>query len=676
MNRTTFRRTGAAVIAIVPAAVLLVFWPASLAAFAPYKSFALCALVAVATAAAAVGGPRRPPWTILAAWGAFVSLVAATGLVGLDPWRSIRGTYPRYESIAVLACVTALAWLLPALLDRRWLGRAIVVTFGATVVCGTYAVLQAVGLDPLNIVLGGRAWGTVGNPVLLGTALATLTPLPLALTLTGRGTRWMRRLAPVALAATATGVMVSQTRGAWLGLTVGCALAAVLVRRRAERTRTTMVGGVAVAVLAVILIVPSTRDTLISRASTIGVPGSSASARLLKYEVGLKMIARRPLTGFGWDSVAAGFPLNVPKDHMRRDPEGRITDRLHSEPLDVAVAAGLPGLAAWLALLVATTLCALPALKRGGTAAVLAGGLLGGMTAHLSAGLFVFPATSTWPILWATVGLLATVGLESTASERSATEPAGDLPAEPSTTSPGEASAGPAVGLSEAHPEPPEWWATALVAALGGIAVVGAVWATQDIVADQALFKAAVSPGVRQQILYSQAAVRFPDDAWVQLRAGAGLLSLGRTLNDPDVLVGAERVARDAARLRPSDVAYRQVLADVLLARALRGDRAPLAEARRMYGAALERAPYDTDLLKQAGLAEYALGTREGFEKALRLWSSAFEVDSNDADAAFNASLASEQLGRIAAAQEWIEIAYRLRPDSLEIENTRNRLTR
>lgn len=651
VNETTLRRTGAAVAALVPAAVLLAWWPTSLAPFAPYKALALTALVAIVAAAAALDSPNAVPRLLVFAWGAVAAVFVLAALAGTDPWRSLRGTYPRYESLAVLLTATALMWLLPAVLNRRTFARMSEITFGSTIACGVYALLQAAGMDPLHVVPGGRAWGTVGNPILLGTAMALLACYPLAVTLTRRGTRWMRILAPAAASAAGAACVASQSRGAWLGLAVGAAVTVGLSWRLIDRRRALATVGAVLLATLVMLAVPGARAMLSGRIASVGAQSSSSSARLLKYRVGVGLVAARPVLGWGWDTVSEVYPSRLPVGWMRQDPEGRTTDRLHNEWLDIAFGTGIVGLAAVVVLVCTGFATGLRALGAGGTPRALAAGLIGATSAYVVASMTAFPALATWPLLWATVGLLAALGLQS-------------------------ADRAPLSESNRGGALLPSRTVAAFSLALAATATLGAGWAVQDIAADQAVYAASTTPGKTQAFAYGIAAARFGNDAYVQIAAAQGLLGLGKTVNDVGVLSEAERMARRAVALRPGDPAYTATLGDVLLALGLRGKRDRLQGARDTYARALRQAPNDPSILDNAGVAEFARETTAGYVLASGDWLKSYSIYPADPETPFDLALAYERLGNKTDARRWIAIAASLAPDRQDIVAAKKRLAR
>jgi O-antigen ligase/Flp pilus assembly protein TadD len=622
---------------------MLAFWPTALSAFLPYKAFALLALVTVAGTGAMLDSPRAVPRLLMGAWLALGSVLLLSAVGGYDAIRSVKGGYPRYESLPVLLAATALVWLVPALLDKKGVARASEVMFAGMSLVGLYAILQGLNVDPLHMTVGGRAWSTVGNPILLGTVAATMAPYAIAISMTGRGTPWMRRLAPAAAALAVSAAFFSQSRSAWAGLVAGLIVVAALTWRIMDRRRAIAVGGVIVVALAAVLVVPWSRSMVIGRFSS-GLD-VSAKSRELKWRVGLGMLASRPVLGWGWDTVAEVYPSRVPKDWTKQDPERVITDRLHDEPLDIAVASGLLGLLAVAAVALLGIGTMLPALRAGPTSRTLAAGLAGNVVAYGVASLTGFPSVSTWPLVWMSLGLAAAIGLAAGA-------PSGRL----------KRLTGPDLRI--------------IAVALAAITLVGTIWSVQDIAADQSLFSAMMTPGQNQALVFGRAAARFPDDPHVQLGAAEGMLALGRAANDLNILEEARRMAGKAMSLRPNDPAYRTLFADTLLAMAIRGRPELLDPARGAYFRALQLAPYDPSLLGNAGLAEFARQVSDGYFSAETLWKRAWALDPTNVDIALNMALASERLGNLTEARRWASIAEKIDPTAPDLAAIKKRLAK
>ncbi|HVO09706.1 MAG TPA: O-antigen ligase family protein [Vicinamibacteria bacterium] len=171
-------------------------------------------------------------------------------------------------------------------------------------------------------------------------------------------------------------LVVSQTRGAWLGAVVGlCAVAAL----RAPR----LLLVVAAAVLALLLAHPK------ELAGRLTVADASSLDRYYMWQAGIDMIIDRPVFGQGPGMILTRYPsYRWPEAPNPRAPH------LHNNLLQVAAERGLPGFVffAWWAVTVAATALAAARAARGerGASAAAAVGSLGMLAAIFAAGLFEY----------------------------------------------------------------------------------------------------------------------------------------------------------------------------------------------------------------------------------------------------------------------------------------------
>jgi O-antigen ligase len=662
------RRIAALALIALPAAVILAFWPGSLAAFAPYKALALLLLAAAASAGTALGLPRPVPRALLWAWLAFAGALTLSGILGHDPWRSIEGGYPRYESLPALVAAVALVWLGPAVLDKKGVAHASESILASLAILGVYSVAQALGADPLHLTQAGRAWGTIGNPILLGTATATLVPYAAVVSLTGRGTLLMRRLAPAAAALGAAACLASQSRAAGLALVAGVLAALALAWPAVDRRRLAITGGIVAIVVAAALLIPASRTVITSRlGSGLSI---EAEARALKWRVGLELVRERPLLGWGWDTVAEVYPSKVPRDWLKQDPERVITDRLHNEWLDVTVATGLVGLLALAAVAAAALWTARPGLRAGPTSRALTAGLMGNAAAYAVSSVTGFPAISTWPLLWISLGLAVALGLTASAQDKDGAAANDASQAKAVRRIGGSAGAvlrrfmGRATGAD----------LTGIAVALGALSIVGVTWTVQGIAADRALFSAMMTPGQYQAAAYERAAGTYPNDPHVQLGSADGLLAVGRATNDLTKISEARLIAGRALEVRPHDPAFLAMFAETLLASAIRGQSGMLPAAEQAYSAALKAAPYDPTNLQNAGIVQFSKETTAGYANAERFWLLGFQVDPSKADLALDLALAYEAQHRYSEARRWVNVAEKISPTLPDLADTKKRL--
>ncbi len=266
----------------------------------------------------ALGGLRWPlVGAAAAALGAFAFSIS---------WPlSVAGSYTRYESLpmrlAYLGLLASAACLVRTPRQRGAVAGAFV--FG-TAVASLEAVQQWAGHVPF------RPDGNLGNANLLAALVAMALPLAI-----DRGLRagWFVLAWWAAVIVLAAGLVVTTSRSGVLGaLAATAALAAFSLRARRLALAVGLAGAAVVGgAMAFIQLSPLR-----------ALNDDPASLRLDLWRDALRMIAARPLTGWGEDTTGLAFG-----HYLSRDYASLVTfDRVHSGPLDIAATQGLLGLAA------------------------------------------------------------------------------------------------------------------------------------------------------------------------------------------------------------------------------------------------------------------------------------------------------------------------------------------
>lgn len=182
------------------------------------------------------------------------------------------------------------------------------------------------------------------NPNVMGGILAVLAPVLIAWCWIGwRGHRWVERIVLVAIAMGMVGVLVlTQSRGAWMGLAAAAVVLALLVDRRSA-------WGVAllasIAVLVVWRIGLERVSALLFTSQTL----HSVDSRAEVWSRACYVIQDFPLTGVGMGAFRPVVDVLYPL--FLAGPDAAIP-HAHNVFLQVAVDLGLPGLLAWGGVLV------------------------------------------------------------------------------------------------------------------------------------------------------------------------------------------------------------------------------------------------------------------------------------------------------------------------------------
>jgi putative inorganic carbon (HCO3(-)) transporter len=219
--------------------------------------------------------------------------------------------------------------------------------------------------------------------------------------------RWWRRLLAAGFLLLEVGVLVlTQSRGALVGLVLGLAVVAIV---RDRRWAWGVFALVVAALVAVLIYGPGpSADLLLG--GPVGDAVAGAEVRLELASRGLYMIGDFSLTGIGPGMFPKVLPLLYPLFLVGPETE---MPHVHNIYLQQGIDHGLPGLVAFLALLMVLGVMGWRAARTGRRAAwgPLAAGLLGGLAAYLLHGWFdaVDAGSRGHYFVWTLFGLLAAV---------------------------------------------------------------------------------------------------------------------------------------------------------------------------------------------------------------------------------------------------------------------------
>jgi hypothetical protein len=228
--------------------------------------------------------------------------------------------------LAYLGLLVSAVWLLRTARQRDALVAAFV--FG-TVVASVQALFQAFFHAPF------RPDGNLGNANLL--AGLCVMAIPLAIERALRPS-WFIGAWSAAVVVIGAGLVVTTSRSGAFGVVAGCLTLVVFsIRGRF------LIGAAVTSVLVLgagLVVLLATPLRLLNN--------DPPELRLHLWVDGIRMIAARPLTGWGEDSTGLSFG-----HFLSRDYASLVTfDRVHSGPLDIAATQGVLGLAALASVLV------------------------------------------------------------------------------------------------------------------------------------------------------------------------------------------------------------------------------------------------------------------------------------------------------------------------------------
>jgi O-antigen ligase len=221
------------------------------------------------------------------------------------------------------------------------------------------AVQFVLGIGPPAFAIGGfmRAHGMFGQPNPFAGYLGTILPLALVMMI-GPSAGWLRWVAAPSFVLIAMGIILSLSRGAWLGLAVSFGVMLLAWSPRARRLVLPLtVLGIVVIVLGMLGALPATLSTRITAVTsnfgvfdvrTVDVTSDNFAIveRMAHWQAGWLIFLDHPFLGVGPGNYPAVYeqyyipPWILPLGHA------------HNYYLNMAAEAGVPGLLALLLVLV------------------------------------------------------------------------------------------------------------------------------------------------------------------------------------------------------------------------------------------------------------------------------------------------------------------------------------
>ncbi len=615
--------------------------------------------------------------------------LALSTLTSISPLVSLWGSYQRQQGVYLMLCFILWALLVAHHLHTPAQRHRLAVTValaGSLVALTPFVESLYWRENPLT----WRPGGSLGNPIFLGAYLIMTVPFTLA-----GFTQYTSRLTPrvsrftfhasriaawsIALAFQLTALLVTQSRGPWLGALVGLGLFGALVLWPTQR-RLVLAGlGGGVLGTAVLLaglnfgLVPSSRLAqlpYVERIMALQNPATgTARVRLVLWQAAGRIVTAwpqvgfdgdrlhllRPLVGYGPDTAAYVYTANYPPELAHIEDPGAIWDRAHNETLDILAMQG------WLGL-VATVVLGVACARRGWTlwraapdaaARACVAAPLAALAAHLVEVQFAFSLTATTMMGWLCVAWLATPSPH------------------PLTPSP-LPNSGEGRGWRRSRRGRGEGLRWRIYAVLGALLLVltavrlegGLLWADTLVARARALDQA----GQWQESLarYNRALALIPWQATTHQFRGEALYNLARALPDDqavlkaDLLAAADRSLAQARRLEPLKVEYTSDAGILHAYWSEAVDTAHLETAVAFYEQAFRLAPTRAELHTDLG---HIYHNHRLYQEALAEYEAALEIDPQYAEAHYSAGLAWQALGEHDLARQAFRAALDLAPE-------------
>jgi O-antigen ligase len=346
--------------------------------------------------------PKYRPRASHLMWAAlaFVVWMALATMTSVDPIKSFWSNFERMEGYVGLLHLFVWFVITGALLSAENLWeRFFNVSIGVAAVQGGWALFQFLGWLSISSQSGARADTTFGNATYTAVYLLInifLALFMLARTRDSRNKVALQTLYIAAIVLQSIGVLLTETRGAILGVVAGLLVAAVYLLLFSKGKESQALRRYALGAIVLVVVVGgalfAARDTAfvqntpaLGRIASISLSETTVASRLdYIWPMALKGAADKPL--FGWGQENFSFVFNKYYEPPMYNQE-QWFDRAHNQFLDWLIAGGVPAFLLYLSLyvLAAWAIFRSPKFSLGERAA-----LMGFLAAYAFNNLFVF----------------------------------------------------------------------------------------------------------------------------------------------------------------------------------------------------------------------------------------------------------------------------------------------
>jgi tetratricopeptide (TPR) repeat protein len=386
---------------------------------------------------------------------------------------------------------------------------------------------------------------------------------------------------------------------------------------------------IAAALLVIVLL--ATVSPVANRVRSIADLGAATGrGRITQWDRTIEMIAERPLVGWGPETYAIVFPRFIDAEFEQTVGRTVVPDRAHNAVLDMAAAAGLLGVAAYLAVLGSAAW----ALARRSERDPMTVALAGACVAYLVQLQFSFSVVDLDTLFWLFAGLMV-------------------------------------AGAAGTQRAPRSWAVLPVVAAL-----VAVVWGAGDVTADRALRRSLRAEAAGQfdeaQASIVRATELAPGRAIYLQASGRLHRRVGELTQRPDDFAAGLEAIERAQRIVRGDVELAMDRGDLFLSWGeVARDSSLLNAAATQYQAVIGTDPASSRAHLKLGVAYVQLAKLDDAERA---WLTAAELSPRSVGPLINLGALYEQQGRDAEALPVYRRALRLDPDNARARSAVARL--
>ncbi len=356
-------------------------------------------------------------------WWIYLSLFVAmlvSSIFGVSFMRSFWSNFERADGIVlqlhlllffILLSLTLTSWR-----EWKWFLRAVVF---ASLLTSLYGLLQYVGLFEAMSSAGARIGATLGNPAYLANYAVMSLFLSIYLSFKEDRRAW-QVFYYITSVVFILAILLTQTRGAILGLALGFMLLAILnlVSLPSEKYKIKRFS----AILLTLIILAGgfififkdkpvvKQNPIVNRVASISLESHTAQTRLAAWGVAFRAFQDRPIFGWGVEDYSYAFSKYFPPSIYESSDSKIWFDKAHSVFFEYLVTTGAVGALLYVALLVYLVYVLW---KKTQFSRLEANILISLIVAYFVANMFVFDTLATYIVFIAVLAFVAHYHVDS-----------------------------------------------------------------------------------------------------------------------------------------------------------------------------------------------------------------------------------------------------------------------
>lgn len=296
----------------------------------------------------------------------FAAVAVLSTLFSVNPLLSLFGAHNRNEGLLTILSYVFVYFLATNFInDKKKISHLLQAILFSSVLVSIFGILERFGVDwfslylkfvgftPTGPSLFPRPFPSLGNPAFLGAFLVLVIPVAISFFLNSNEIKGKLLYGSILSLATLA-LIFTNTRAAWLGFLISIIFYLILVPKKMLWQKRTdllvfILTSLVVVVLLIIVFYPTASQIITSigarAVSSVEVGERSVAIRLELWKSSIRLIAKKPILGYGLETFKGVFPPFRSQLLVR---EIAVADRPHNQLLYLAASMGILGLISFL----------------------------------------------------------------------------------------------------------------------------------------------------------------------------------------------------------------------------------------------------------------------------------------------------------------------------------------